>query len=205
MIRLEWSQDRRTCGRKQTIGAAGRLQVQYAVQKETNQIAVRNGTGKTPLSTPENDLIHFEDMSPGTRFPLGPKHVVADEIMAFAMEYDPQPMHLDEAAGSTSILGGLAASGWHSCAMMMRMMTDSYLLRTAAEGAPGLDYVKWLRPVFAGDVLTGETRVLEGRKSRSRPGIGIVSLRHELRNQRGNTVLVSENPVMLRLRPAREV
>lgn len=149
---------------------------------------------------PQDSLLHFEDLSLGTEFPLGPKTVTADEILAFAMEFDPQPMHIDEAAGRASILGGLAASGWHTCAMMMRMMTDSYLLRTAAEGAPGLDYVKWKRPVLADDVLAGETKVVGLRLSRSRPGIGIASLRHELRNQRGETVLESENPVMLRLR-----
>lgn len=154
--------------------------------------------------TAQQDLIHFEDMSPGTEYPLGPKQVTAEEIVEFASEYDPQPMHLDAGAGEATILGGLAASGWHSCAMMMRMMSDSYLLRAAAEGAPGLDYVKWKRPVLAGDVLSGETRVLDRRQSKSRPEIGIVSLRHELRNQRGETVLVSENPVMLRLRAKEE-
>ena len=151
---------------------------------------------------PKDDLLFFEDMPPGTVFPLGPKNVTADDIIAFAMEYDPQPMHIDANAGRESILGGLAASGWHSCSMMMRMMTDSYLLRTAAEGAPGVDFVKWKKPVLAGDVLSGETRVLDSRESRSRPGIGIVSLRHELRNQNGDTVLESENPVMVRLREA---
>ena len=110
------------------------------------------------------------------------------------MEYDAQPMHLDEEAGRNSILGGLAASGWHTCSMMMRMMTDSYLLRMAAEGAPGIDYVKWKKPVLAGDVLSGETRVLDSRTSNSRPGIGIVSFRHELRNQRGETVLEIGKP-----------
>jgi len=148
----------------------------------------------------DDDLLHFEDLSPGTVFPLGPKHVSADEIIAFAMEFDAQPMHLDEEAGKNSILGGLAASGWHSCSMMMRMMSDSYLLRTAAEGAPGVDFVKWKKPVLAGDILTGETRVIDSRELKSRPGIGIVSLRHELRNQKGETVLESENPVMVRLR-----
>lgn len=145
------------------------------------------------------DLLHFEDFPPGAVFPLGPKHVLADEIIAFAVEFDAQPMHLDEEAGKNSILGGLAASGWHTCSMMMRMMTDAYLLRTAAEGAPGIDFVKWKKPVLAGDVLAGETRVLDSRVSVSRPGIGIVTLRHELRNQKGDTVLESENPVMVRL------
>lgn len=152
----------------------------------------------------DQELIHFEDMSPGTEYPLGPKQVTAAEIVEFAAEFDPQPMHLDEAAGQASILGGLAASGWHTCAMMMRMMTDSYLLRAAGEGAPGLDHVKWKRPVLAGDVLTGETRVLNRRPLRSRPGIGIVSLRHTLRNQHGETVIEVENPVMVRLRAAEE-
>ena len=75
-----------------------------------------------------------------------------------------------------------------------------YLLRAAAEGAPGVDFVKWKKPVLAGDVLSGETRVLDSRISQSRPGIGILNLRHELRNQSGDTVLESENPVMIRLR-----
>lgn len=152
---------------------------------------------------PKDDLLHFEDMSPGTVFPLGPKTVSADEIIAFAMEFDAQPMHLDAEAGRNSILGGLAASGWHTSAMMMRMMTDSYLLRTAAEGAPGVDFAKWKKPVLAGDVLSGETRVMASRQSSSRPEIGIVSLRHELRNQNGDTVMESENPVMIRLRAAK--
>lgn len=153
---------------------------------------------------PHHELIHFEDMTSGTEYPLGPKHVRTDEVIAFASEYDPQPMHLDEEAGKASILGGMAASGWHSCAMLMRMMCDSYMLRAAAEGAPGLDYVKWARPVIAEDVLSGETKVVERRLSKSRPGIGIVHLRHELRNQHGETVLVSENPVMMRLRAPQE-
>ena len=152
----------------------------------------------------DDTLLHFEDMPPGTVFPLGPKHVSADEIVAFAMEFDAQPMHLDEEAGKNSILGGLAASGWHTCSMMMRMMSDSYLLRTAAEGAPGVDFVKWKKPVLAGDTLAGETRVIDSRELKSRPGIGIVSLRHELQNQKGETVLESENPVMVRLRPHEE-
>ena len=152
----------------------------------------------------DDDLLHFEDLSPGTVFPLGPKRVSADEIIAFAMEFDAQPMHLDEEAGKNSILGGLAASGWHSCSMMMRMMCDSYLLRMAAEGAPGVDYVKWKKPVLANDTLAGETRVIDSRVLKSRPGIGIVSLRHELRNQKGETVLESENPVMVRVRTLEE-
>lgn len=144
--------------------------------------------------------IHYEDMEPGVTFPLGPMPVDHDEVIAFAQEFDPQPMHLDEEAANASILGGLAASGWHTCAMLMRMMCDSYLLNTAAEGAPQIDFVKWRKPVLVGDVLSGVSRVVERRRSKSRPAIGIVMLRHEVANQRGEMVMEVENPVMVRLR-----
>ncbi|NKJ72488.1 enoyl-CoA hydratase [Rhizobium leguminosarum bv. viciae] len=147
------------------------------------------------------EKLSFEDFRPGCRFALGPKLVIAEEIIEFAREFDPQPMHLDEAAGRASILGGLAASGWHTSSMFMRMMADSYLLNALAEGAPGIDLMEWRKPVLAGDTLLGHSTVLESRPMRSRPGIGIVKFRHEVENQRGQLVLVSENSVMLRMRP----
>lgn len=144
--------------------------------------------------------IYYEDMEPGVTFPLGPMPVNRDEVIAFAQEFDPQPMHLDEQQAAASILGGLAASGWHTCAMMMRMMCDSYVLDTAAEGAPQIDFVKWRKPVLVGDVLSGVSKVLERRRSKSRPGIGIVVLRQEIVNQHGEMVMDVEHPVMVRLR-----
>lgn len=146
------------------------------------------------------DLIHFEDLKPGTTFELGPKHVTRDEIIEFATEYDPQPMHIDEEAGKASILGGLAASGWHTCSMMMRMIYDAYVSRAAGEGAPGIEFVAWKRPVLAGDTLSGKSEVLEMRRSGSRPQIGIVRFRTALENQRGETLFESEHPVMIRVR-----
>ncbi|MGO7210790.1 MaoC family dehydratase [Rhizobium ruizarguesonis] len=147
------------------------------------------------------EKLSFEDFRPECRFALGPKLVIAEEIIEFAIEFDPQPMHLDEAAGRASILGGLAASGWHTSSMFMRMMADSYLLNALAEGAPGIDLMEWRKPVLAGDTLSGHSTVLESRPMRSRPGMGIVKFRHEVENQRGQLVLVSENSVMLRMRP----
>ena len=141
----------------------------------------------------------YEDFVPGRAFALGPKLVTATEIIDFAREFDPQPMHLDEAAGSASILGGLAASGWHTSAMVMRMMIDAYLLQSHAEGAPGIDRMDWKKPVLAGDTLTGRSIVLEARPLRSRPGIGIVTFRHEAQNQHGEMVSVSENAIMFRM------
>ncbi|MBY5866108.1 MaoC family dehydratase [Rhizobium leguminosarum] len=150
------------------------------------------------------EKLSFEDFQPGRRFALGPKPVTPEEIIEFASEFDPQPMHLDEAAGRASILGGLAASGWHTSSMFMRMMADSYVLHSLCEGAPGVDLMEWRKPVLAGDTLSGHSTVLEARPMRSRPGMGIVKFRHEVENQRGELVCVSENSVMfgMRFRPA---
>ncbi|MCF3640715.1 MaoC family dehydratase [Rhizobium sp. TRM95111] len=145
-------------------------------------------------------LMTFEDFPPGTRFDFAPRTVTAGEIVAFAREFDPQPMHTDEAAGKASILGGLAASGWHTSAMMMRMLCDSYIDRTAGEGSPGVDRMEWKRPVLAGDTLSGYCTVLEARQSRSRPEIGIATFRAELFNQRGEAVAVCDYANMIRLR-----
>ena len=142
--------------------------------------------------------LQFEDFQPGRIFLLGPKLVTAEEIVEFATEFDPQPMHIDEAAGRASILGGLAASGWHTSSMFMRMMIDSYLLNSQSEGAPGIDFMDWKKPVLAGDTLSGRSIVLEARLMRSRSGIGIVKFRHEIENQRGELVCLGENSTMLR-------
>ncbi|MGX5664997.1 MaoC family dehydratase [Rhizobium daejeonense] len=148
--------------------------------------------------------LYFEDFEPGRFFQLGPKTVEAAEIIEFATEFDPQPMHLSEEAGRASILGGLSASGWHTSSMFMRMMIDSYLLASASEGAPGIDSMEWKKPVLAGDTLKGGSTVEAARPMRSRPHIGIVAFRHELQNQRGETVLLSRNSIMFRLRTAKE-
>lgn len=125
-------------------------------------------------------LLHFEDFQPGQSFTLGPYAVTADAIIAFAREFDPQPFHLDKAAAKASILGGLAASGWHSTAMLMRLMCDAVLSNSAILGSSGMDDVKWLAPVLASDVLSGEFTITSTRASASRPGIGIVNFTSKL-------------------------
>ena len=138
----------------------------------------------------------FEDFWEGQTIDLGHKSVAAEEIVEFAAEFDPQPMHLDEEAGKASLLGGLAASGWHTCAMFMRMMCDALLLDSTSQGAPGIDFVRWKRPVLAGDRLSGTTLVTSTRPSGSRPSLGLVGFRHTLVNQRGETVLELEHIAM---------
>jgi acyl dehydratase len=144
----------------------------------------------------------YDDFVEGGSVDLGSKLVTAEEIVEFASEFDPQPMHLDEDAGKASILGGLSASGWHTCAMFMRMMCDAFLLDSTSQGAPGIDYVRWKRPVLAGDTLTGKTTVLAKRLSKSRPTLGFVTCRHELFNQRGEQVLELEHTGMFLKREA---
>ncbi|WP_037076326.1 MaoC family dehydratase [Neorhizobium vignae] len=147
---------------------------------------------------------YFEDFTIGRVFPLAFKSVTAAEMVEFATEFDPQPMHLDEAAGKASILGGLSASGWHTASMFMRMMFDGWLSSSSSEGSPGIEFMEWKKPVLAGDTLSGRSTVLESRSLRSRPGIGIVKFLHEVENQRGEIVMRGENPIMMRLRDARE-
>lgn len=144
----------------------------------------------------------FEDFVEGASVEIGSKTVTAEEIVAFASEFDPQPMHLDEEAGRASVLGGLAASGWHTCAMFMRLLCDAILLDSTSQGAPGIEVVRWKRPVLAGDTVSGRVTVLSARPSRSRPGLGLVSMRAELVNQRGESVFELENTGMFLSRGA---
>lgn len=138
----------------------------------------------------------YEDFEVGATINIGTKHVTAEEVIEFATEFDPQPMHLDPDAGGESLLGGLAASGWHVCSIGMRMMCDAYLLNSTSQGAPGVDYVKWKKPVLAGDTLTGTTTVLDKRSSKSRSDLGLVSVEHRLTNQRGEVVTEMRNTGM---------
>lgn len=144
----------------------------------------------------------YEDFVEGLSIDLGQKQVTAEEIIEFAQEFDPQPMHLDEEAGKASILGGLAASGWHICAMFMRLMCDAFLLDSTAQGAPGVDQIKWKVPVLAGDTLRGRCTVLTKRLSSSKPQLGFVGMRAEMFNQRGESVFELENTGMFLSREA---
>lgn len=144
----------------------------------------------------------FEDLAEGMTIDLGEKHVTAQEIVEFASEFDAQPMHLDEEAGRAGILGGLSASGWHTCAMLMRMMCDAFLLDSTSQGSPGIEFVRWKKPVLAGDTLKGTCTVLARRTSGSRPGLGFVTMRYQLTNQRGETAMEMQNTGMFLSRGA---
>ncbi|CEJ14170.1 Bifunctional protein PaaZ [bacterium YEK0313] len=142
----------------------------------------------------------FEDFVPGAVETYGAYPVTREEVVAYASEFDPQPFHLDEAAGKASMLGGQAASGWHSCAMMMRINCDHFVTDSTSMGGPGLDEIKWVKPVFPGDTLSVRRHILEARVSASKPDRGIVRFRFELLNQHGEVVMIQVNPIMFGLR-----
>jgi acyl dehydratase len=144
----------------------------------------------------------FEDLVEGGTIELGARTVDAAEIVEFASEFDPQPMHLDEEAGKASLLGGLAASGWHTCCIFMKMMCDGFILDSTSQGSPGIDYVNWKKPVLAGDTLTGRCTITARRVSKSKPGLGFVTVQSAMLNQRGETVLELQNTGMFLTREA---
>jgi acyl dehydratase len=139
----------------------------------------------------------FEDFPPGRFGTFGPRHVTRDEILSFAAEFDPQPMHLDEEAAKLSLLKGLSASGWHLCSIMMRMMVDGFVGRAASLGSPGVNEVRWLAPLRPGDDLLLDVDVMEARVSRSRPETGIVMFRSTVRNAAGQALCEMVSPIMI--------
>lgn len=143
---------------------------------------------------------YWEDLSVGRTFELGQRQVSRDEVIEFASRYDPQPFHVDEEAAKNSLYGGLIASGWHTVAMTMRLICEGYLLHSASLGSPGMDQVRWLKPVRPGDTLSARMTVLESRASTSKPDRGTIKSRWEVFNQAGELVMTMEGYGMFRRR-----
>ncbi|QWG17556.1 MaoC family dehydratase [Bradyrhizobium sediminis] len=144
--------------------------------------------------------LSFEDFPPGHFGTFGPRHVTREEVLAFAAEFDPQPMHLDEEAASRSMLKGLSASGWHLCSITMRMMFDGFIGRTASLGSPGVNELRWLAPLRPGDDITLDVEVAEARVSKSRPETGIVTFKAVARNATGLQLCEWISPIIVRRR-----
>jgi acyl dehydratase len=145
---------------------------------------------------------YYEDLAATPSDNIGSRSITSEEIIRFAREYDPQPFHVDPEAAKRSPYGGLIASGWMTCAVVMRMMCDAYLLESASLGSPGIDNVKWLKPVRPGDTITVVRKTLEARKSASKPDRGIIRSLWEVTNQDGETVMTMEGLGIFRCRPA---
>ncbi len=138
----------------------------------------------------------FEDFREGEVIDLGEKLVTREEIIAFAGEFDPQPFHLDEKAGEASMLGGLAASGWHTIGMLMRQLCDNLLLNSTCMGSPGVDKLRWLSPVRPGDRLKMTAEVTQTRALKSKPDLGVVRFVFKIANQNGDAVMTQENAIL---------
>ena len=132
---------------------------------------------------------YFEDFRPGEIVTLGSRSISEAEITAFARDYDPQSFHIDAEAARHSAFGGLVASGWHSCAIFMRLFVDGLLKESSALASPGVDEIRWLKPVRPGDRLSGKVTVTDITPSRSKPDRGLVRHFCELSNQRGEVVM----------------
>jgi len=144
--------------------------------------------------------LHWEDFKPGTVTVYGPRLVTREEIVSFAAEFDPQPMHLDERAASATMLGGLAASGGHSCCVLMRIIADGMVNRTHSMGAPGVDEVRWLKPLRPNTQVRVRATVLETRAPKSRPDFGFVKCLFEMLDQHDDVITTMTSPLMVRRR-----
>ena len=132
---------------------------------------------------------YFEDFHIGDTFDLGSLTVTAEEIIAFARQFDPQYFHTDPQRAKESIFGGLVASGWHTGSLFMRLLVDGLFSKIESIGSPGLDQVRWLQPVRPNDILHGRLTVIDARVSRSRPTVGILRSNCELFNQHNELLM----------------
>ena len=142
----------------------------------------------------------WEDLQEGMRIEVGSLTIDRDEVLEFAGKYDPQPFHLDDAAAARSMFGRVSASGWHTCSMAMGLIARNFMRETPSLGSPGLEKVKWPKPVYPGDTLTLFLRVTDRRPMKSRPGVGLTRMAWEMFNQDGEQVLLVDAWVMFKRR-----
>jgi len=150
-------------------------------------------------------MIYFEDLVIGAETEFGSYEVTREEVLEFARKYDPQPFHLSDEAAAKTHFGRLAASGWHTAAMTMaviaRRVVDN---KQAGLGSPGIDELRWKKPVYPGDTLTVRGKLVDVRPSRSKPDIGSIRTDHVITNQDGETVMTFTSIVLMRRRPEAE-
>lgn len=146
-------------------------------------------------------MLYYEDIEVGVVRRFGNKQVVREEVLDFASKYDPQPFHLDDAAAAATYFGRLSASGWHTGAMAMRMMVDNMAgAEQAGLGSPGVDELRWIKPVYPGDTLRCESEVLDKRRSESRREMGIFKSKLTVFNQHDEPVMTMRSTGLIRVR-----
>ena len=140
---------------------------------------------------------YFEDIRVGDVFEVGRYTFTADNIKAFATRFDPQSFHVDEAAASATMLGGLGASGWHTCCLLMRIIADGFVLDSSSMGSPGIEEVRWHKPLRPGTQIRVRSTVLESRPSKSRPDMGLTKFRYEVLDEIGSVLTTMVTTAML--------
>ena len=151
------------------------------------------------FTTPVEDR-YFEDYVPGSVHEFGSIAVEEAEMINFARRFDPQPFHIDPEAAKQSIFGGLIASGWHTASLAMRLLVDHYISHVASLGSPGVDELRWLKPVRPGDTLSVRITLLEAQRSRSKPDQGFIRGSTEVLNQHGEVVMTMKSGGFVRCR-----
>lgn len=154
-------------------------------------------TSENPITV---DRRHFEDLTLGEVIELGRTRVTRDMILGFAREFDPLPFHIDEQAAKASLLGGLAASGWHTAGLSLRLLVDAFLSGVASAGGLGFSGLKWLRPLMVDDTIGGTATVAALRRSRAHPQWGIVEIDFDIRNQKDQPVMTMRLANLVELR-----
>ena len=134
-------------------------------------------------------LIYYEDLEIGQKIKLGSINVSKKEIITFAEKFDPQPFHTNEIKAKESIFGGLCASGWHTCSLFMRILYDGFLINSAALGSPGMNEIRWLKPLRPGETITGIGEVIKKTPSKSRPEIGSLIINYEVFNKNNELIM----------------
>jgi acyl dehydratase len=156
----------------------------------------------TNVNKGSGGVIYFEDILVGKKSSFGSYSVTREEVLAFASKYDPQPFHLSDEAAAQTHFGRISASGWHTCAMVMSMLVENLTAtQQAGLGSPGLDELRWLKPVYPGDTLRCETEVLEKNPSRSRPEMGSFRSKMMIYNQDDVAVMTFISIGLIRMRP----
>jgi acyl dehydratase len=146
-------------------------------------------------------MLYFEDLEVGSKSSFGEYKVTREEVIEFAQKYDPQPFHLDDDAAAQTYFGRLSASGWHTCAMTMRMLVESMtVIQQAGLGSPGLEELRWLKPVYPGDTLRVEGEILSKRQSQSKPEMGSFQARNTVFNQHDEPVMTMVSIGLIRVR-----
>lgn len=148
-----------------------------------------------------DDMHYFDDFEVGHTAEFGHYEVTEEEIIEFATKYDPQSFHVDREKAKHSIFGEIVASGWHTCAMSMRMIVDEFLNKSASLGSPGVDEIRWMKPVYPGDVLTIRLEVVATKASTRKPDRGVTHARYTTLNQHGEAVMSMKAIGMFGRRP----